>query len=635
MSVFRMRHISVGLVGAAMVALICASSMTLRAQEDKNKDKDKNKHVVTHTTTTTPPKGQTGGTGTPKGGSTLTKTDQFKVTPKGQTGGTGTPPTGGSNVTKTPQFTVTPTGQTGGQTGGTGTVPRGGLTPVKPGQFNANPTGQTGGQTGGTGTVPRGGLTPVKPGQFNANPTGQTGGTGTVQGGRPMLTQSGGTQSMRTTLPLVVRTPNGGALYRRTDGSIREIHTVSGAVIMHPPGGGAFVQVNRPGGQVMVANRAGYGYVQRPFYGGAFVQRTYFYHGTRYVNVYRPYRWGSVVFNVYTPMRFYRPAFYAWVWNPWPVPVYYASWGWGGRPWYGYYHSYFMPYPYYAGPRFWLTDFLLAAILEQAYQERVDAAVASLPPSQSAQVALTPEVKQAIADEVQRQLALERSQGQTMSQTAMVAPADNTMPPSLAGVGPHVFVVSQGLDVASVTGQPCSVTEGDVLQMVGAPSPGAGDARVVVLASKSQDCVSRSVVSVPVPALVEMQNRMRETVDQGLQNLQSRQGQGGLPTLPSDAAAPPVDAPYAGEAKADPNVADELRTTSQEAAQGEQEVVSQTTGQKGAPAAPVRIALGQTMDNVVAALGTPLETVDLGSKKIFVYKDLKITFVDGKVTDVQ
>jgi hypothetical protein len=132
-----------------------------------------------------------------------------------------------------------------------------------------------------------------------------------------------------------------------------------------------------------------------------------------------------------------------------------------------------------------------------------------------------------------------------------------------------------------------------------------------------------------------MQNRMRETVDQGLQNLQSRQGQGGLPTLPSDAAAPPVDAPYAGEAKADPNVADELRTTSQEAAQGEQEVVSQTTGQKGAPAAPVRIALGQTMDNVVAALGTPLETVDLGSKKIFVYKDLKITFVDGKVTDVQ
>ena len=27
--------------------------------------------------------------------------------------------------------------------------------------------------------------------------------------------------------------------------------------------------------------------------------------------------------------------------------------------------------------------------------------------------------------------------------------------------------------------------------------------------------------------------------------------------------------------------------------------------------------------------------VDLGAKKIYVYKDIKITFIDGKVTDVQ
>lgn len=54
-----------------------------------------------------------------------------------------------------------------------------------------------------------------------------------------------------------------------------------------------------------------------------------------------------------------------------------------------------------------------------------------------------------------------------------------------------------------------------------------------------------------------------------------------------------------------------------------------------APAAPASIALGQTPDQVVAALGQPDKMVNLGSKQIYVYKDLKVTFVNGKVTDVQ
>jgi len=53
------------------------------------------------------------------------------------------------------------------------------------------------------------------------------------------------------------------------------------------------------------------------------------------------------------------------------------------------------------------------------------------------------------------------------------------------------------------------------------------------------------------------------------------------------------------------------------------------------PPEPVKIGLGQTTDQVVAGLGQPDKVVDLGSKKIYIYKDLKITFVDGKVSDVQ
>jgi hypothetical protein len=54
-----------------------------------------------------------------------------------------------------------------------------------------------------------------------------------------------------------------------------------------------------------------------------------------------------------------------------------------------------------------------------------------------------------------------------------------------------------------------------------------------------------------------------------------------------------------------------------------------------APAQPQSIQQGQTPAQVEAALGQPDKTVDLGSKKIWVYKDLKVTFVNGKVSDVQ
>ena len=50
---------------------------------------------------------------------------------------------------------------------------------------------------------------------------------------------------------------------------------------------------------------------------------------------------------------------------------------------------------------------------------------------------------------------------------------------------------------------------------------------------------------------------------------------------------------------------------------------------------PVRIGLGQTTEQVVASLGQPGKVIDLGNKKIYVYSDLKVTFVDGKVSDVQ
>jgi hypothetical protein len=60
-------------------------------------------------------------------------------------------------------------------------------------------------------------------------------------------------------------------------------------------------------------------------------------------------------------------------------------------------------------------------------------------------------------------------------------------------------------------------------------------------------------------------------------------------------------------------------------------------GQQAAapPAEPQTIQLGQSTDDVVAALGQPDKIVNLGAKQIYVYKDLKVTFLKGKVSDVQ
>jgi len=60
------------------------------------------------------------------------------------------------------------------------------------------------------------------------------------------------------------------------------------------------------------------------------------------------------------------------------------------------------------------------------------------------------------------------------------------------------------------------------------------------------------------------------------------------------------------------------------------------TGPPAAPAAgSTTVKIGQSPDEVKAILGAPEKVIDLGVKQIYVYKDLKITFVNGKVTDAQ
>jgi len=68
---------------------------------------------------------------------------------------------------------------------------------------------------------------------------------------------------------------------------------------------------------------------------------------------------------------------------------------------------------------------------------------------------------------------------------------------------------------------------------------------------------------------------------------------------------------------------------------GDQGAAQAQAQQQAPPPEPQQIEKGQTPDQVKAALGNPDKIVNLGTKQIYVYKDLKVTFINGKVSDVQ
>jgi hypothetical protein len=459
----------------------------------------------------------------------------------------------------------------------------------------------------------------IQPGRDQGRPGFQNPGQNVHQnlGQHPPDSRGGGPR------PQTIRTSNGGMVHRDAGGQVRQVHTPGGAVITHRSDGSRRIEMARPGNRTIVTNAHGRGgYIQRPLMvsNRQYIQRTYSVHGVVSARVFRPVTYRGVSMHVYTPMHYYRPAFYSYLYNPWARPIFY-DWAWSGRPWYGYYRGYFTPYPSYASPTLWLTDYLIGSVLEQAYEARTDSAGFA-----GGQVGITPDVKQAIADEVRRQLDLERSEGQ--SQNA----ASGDVLPMFADNARHVFVVSDALEVSSSGGE-CMISAGDVLQLYGAPPSTADTADVVVLASKGTDCRRGSIASVPIQGLQEMQNDMRATIDQGLADFQARHGKSGLPALPPSAEGV-VNASFAASVTPDANVATELTQVAQEADRTEQDVVNQanTTGSSNGP---VTISYGQTIEEVVAILSQPEKIVDLGAKKIYVYKDMKITFTDGKVSDVQ
>jgi hypothetical protein len=392
----------------------------------------------------------------------------------------------------------------------------------------------------------------------------------------------------------------GGTASVRPNGQVRSFSRGGMTVTNNLHGGRTIVSVHN-GATIVTHGRVGY--VQRPYLvrgGVSYVSRTFVVGGVVHVGVYRSFYWGGHPYFGWRPGFFWHPGFYAWGWHPWGAPLYWGVglWGWHG-PWWGFYGGWWNPYPYYAAPYFWLTDYLIAANLQAAYAANYaaadnahademaadaaasDAAAAgNAPPPADASAGgtpLSPELKDAIAQEVKAQLAAQQQQAQTDSApSASAAPAAAQAPPPALDPAQRTFIVNADLTVVS-NGQECALSSGDVLTRLTDAPDADQTVNASVSATKKSDCAAGSTVAVKVDDLQEMYNHFQETLQNGMSEMAKKQGSNGMPAAPdtgTTASSVPPPPP-------DPNAAADLQQQQQQASQADSQVQQQVASSGG------------------------------------------------------
>ncbi|MGH9714764.1 MAG: hypothetical protein ACRD5M_15835 [Candidatus Acidiferrales bacterium] len=438
--------------------------------------------------------------------------------------------------------------------------------------------------------------------------------------------------------------------------SIKGAH---GNTISRGPHGERRVEARR-GDRRFVSTGHGRGYGERRYSRGGheYMRRSYYRGGRYYGYGYRGYYYRGYGYYGYVPPYYYGPAYYGWAYNPWPSPVVY-SWGWGAAPWYTPYNYYFTPYPSYPYAALWLTDYMIAANLQAAAEANAESGKVQSAPGYALASAhssdmtgadsspvLTPEVKQMIADDVKAQIAEDKEAAAAQQSGKSQEATGDQVPPSL-NPNRRVFVVSATI-APTLGDEACSLTSGDVIKRTEDDADANKTVAVDVLASKTDDCAVGSTPRVQIQDLDDMHDEFRHQLEAGLKSLSENQGKSGIPSGPKATTIPNPD----GQVTPDKDVADELKKIDQEADADEQDVqqAASDTAADTADSGPVTpevqdvgngggqpatIQIGDTLAQVVKAMGMPKQIVNLGTSQMYVYSDLKITFEHGRVVNVE
>jgi hypothetical protein len=186
-------------------------------------------------------------------------------------------------------------------------------------------------------------------------------------------------------------------------------------------------------------------------------------------------------------------------------------------------------------------------------------------------VVLTPEIKAAIVDEVNAQLAAEQTASTTTSSSSV--PAEGQVSSGnqvLAALDPkqRTFIVSTALAEQTADGAQCLLNPGDILTRINETPDMNQKVTALVISSQKNDCASGSMLAISLQELQDMHNDFQARIDEGLGKLAENQGKRSMPKAPAVNSRPNP----AGQAKSDPNVADDLQKQQQQADQTEKEV---------------------------------------------------------------
>ena len=191
---------------------------------------------------------------------------------------------------------------------------------------------------------------------------------------------------------------------------------------------------------------------------------------------------------------------------------------------------------------------------------------------------MTPETKQALADEIRDQIDADRqSSAASSASSGSTDSSSGDSDASLPALNPkfRTFVVSSSLDVTGDDGQECSLSPGDVIVRSGDDViEGSDNIAVKVTTSQKGDWAVGSSQAVDVNDLQEMHNHFREQIESGMQEMAKNSGQKGMPKAP-DATTTNGEAPAP---VADDDAASQLLAQQQDADQAEQQVASDPSG---------------------------------------------------------
>jgi len=210
--------------------------------------------------------------------------------------------------------------------------------------------------------------------------------------------------------------------------------------------------------------------------------------------------------------------------------------------------------------------------------------VASLvaPPAPDTQVKMSPEVKNALSEEIKITLASEQAEagksGSSAGNSGGGAPATSNEAPPALDPKFRTFMVSSDTSLVAGDNDECALSQGDIIERTSDKPDDDGNVTVKVVAASKNSCAIGKEGPMSTDDLQEMYNSFREQVKDGMSDLAKKQGTGGLPKSPDTTTTAGPVPPPSPDKSAEKSLQDQQAAADQTESDVKQEASSSGAG---------------------------------------------------------